>query len=493
MCRMERFGNCDPETKNQEYCIFHKPNKSEEEAREFWEKFFGTFKPKIEEREVDGRKQKVLVFEKPIDAKGFVFPDVPQKPIKVPIGDSKKNFCTRDDCFDFRGAVFKEDVRFDDAVFGHISFYSATFEKEAHFENITMSFEGRKPVFRKTHFKGRAYFNNATLKNVWFQLAVFSGRAEFNGATLINVSFDSAKFKKLAKFEMTTFDGLTRFFNAVFGSSELFKKALNEDIRITVADFTGALFKKTSIFVGSRFWGDVIFDQVIFERTALFAQKNDIATWPMFYGLVSFANCDFRQGISLVTPSGKKDVIKDIEDQIKALFCRDSLTYYYSLREAARVQRLSFEKEGKRDEADQMFVVEMRARRKIRLQQAKARGLRATLWALLINFGEWVLGDFPSNYGTAWRRLLALVMGIIVGNAVPYTIWSHQIYGFPETSNALVRFANALYYSLVTFTTLGYGDMHPTGWLKALSALEALTGAVFMALIVAVIARKWMR
>lgn len=54
-------------------------------------------------------------------------------------------------------------------------------------------------------------------------------------------------------------------------------------------------------------------------------------------------------------------------------------------------------------------------------------------------------------------------------------------------------FLNALYYSLVTFTTLGYGDMHPTGWLKALSAIEALTGAVFMALIVAVIARKWMR
>ncbi|WP_277346957.1 hypothetical protein [Thermococcus sp. 18S1] len=36
-------------------------------------------------------------------------------------------------------------------------------------------------------------------------------------------------------------------------------------------------------------------------------------------------------------------------------------------------------------------------------------------------------------------------------------------------------------------------DMHPTGWLKAISAIEALTGAVFMALIVAVIARKWMR
>ena len=109
------------------------------------------------------------------------------------------------------------------------------------------------------------------------------------------------------------------------------------------------------------------------------------------------------------------------------------------------------------------------------------------------SFLEWLIGDLPSEYGTNWVRLFLFSLLVIIGNALPYAIWSSQINGFPETSNIIVRFANALYYSLVTFTTLGYGDMHPTGWLKALSALEALTGAVFMALIVAVIARKWMR
>jgi len=46
-CALEKYGNCDEETKDQEYCIFHKPNKSGE-AREFYRKFLEKFKPKKE-------------------------------------------------------------------------------------------------------------------------------------------------------------------------------------------------------------------------------------------------------------------------------------------------------------------------------------------------------------------------------------------------------------------------------------------------------------
>ncbi|CAD5244967.1 hypothetical protein [Thermococcus camini] len=76
MCRMAHFGNCDPETADQEYCIFHKPDKTEEEVIEFYRKFLKRFKPKIEEIEVDGEKKKRLVFKEPIDARGYVFPRI---------------------------------------------------------------------------------------------------------------------------------------------------------------------------------------------------------------------------------------------------------------------------------------------------------------------------------------------------------------------------------------------------------------------------------
>jgi hypothetical protein len=37
-----------------------------------------------------------------------------------------------------------------------------------------------------------------------------------------------------------------------------------------------------------------------------------------------------------------------------------------------------------------------------------------------------------------------------------------------------------LYYSIVTFTTLGYGDFYPTGIGRAVAAIEALTGFVVL-------------
>jgi len=42
------------------------------------------------------------------------------------------------------------------------------------------------------------------------------------------------------------------------------------------------------------------------------------------------------------------------------------------------------------------------------------------------------------------------------------------------------------YYSIVTLTTLGYGDITPvTPWAKNLSALEAVIGQVYLTVLVA--------
>jgi Ion channel len=73
----------------------------------------------------------------------------------------------------------------------------------------------------------------------------------------------------------------------------------------------------------------------------------------------------------------------------------------------------------------------------------------------------------------SWAALLA------VGWA--FVFWPHLMGGFllapGLSSSAQGGFVDALYLSLVTLTTLGYGDITPTsGWLKVLVPLEALVG-----------------
>jgi hypothetical protein len=52
---------------------------------------------------------------------------------------------------------------------------------------------------------------------------------------------------------------------------------------------------------------------------------------------------------------------------------------------------------------------------------------------------------------------------------------------------------HSIYYSVVTSTTLGYGDFVPSGSLQVLAAYEALTGALLIAFLTVVFARKCIR
>ena len=54
-------------------------------------------------------------------------------------------------------------------------------------------------------------------------------------------------------------------------------------------------------------------------------------------------------------------------------------------------------------------------------------------------------------------------------------------------------FFSCLYYSVVTFTTLGYGDITPIGISRLIAAIEAFTGAFTIALFVVVFVKKMTR
>jgi voltage-gated potassium channel Kch len=53
--------------------------------------------------------------------------------------------------------------------------------------------------------------------------------------------------------------------------------------------------------------------------------------------------------------------------------------------------------------------------------------------------------------------------------------------------------AYAMYYSIVTFTTLGYGDMVALGWGKGIAAMDAFAGVFLNSMFLLTFAKKMIR
>lgn len=81
---------------------------------------------------------------------------------------------------------------------------------------------------------------------------------------------------------------------------------------------------------------------------------------------------------------------------------------------------------------------------------------------------------------------------ILFNGAVTILIFmfAHSFYGIvyagplPDQTEIARDYANVAYFSVVTFTTLGYGDFQPSEPARLLAALEAMLGYVYLGLLV---------
>jgi len=90
------------------------------------------------------------------------------------------------------------------------------------------------------------------------------------------------------------------------------------------------------------------------------------------------------------------------------------------------------------------------------------------------------------------RRMYLLVQLAALGLLLGMTIWSYSdIYmrlGIVEGSSTVVHDREScLYFSIITFTTVGYGDYHPTHDGRMVAATEALTGYVFFGVFISML------
>jgi hypothetical protein len=79
---------------------------------------------------------------------------------------------------------------------------------------------------------------------------------------------------------------------------------------------------------------------------------------------------------------------------------------------------------------------------------------------------------------------------VIIAYALAYLgVWVD-----PHTGNRMVDLGNSLYFSAITFSTVGYGDFHPTNTIgKVLAASEGLLGIFFTGLFLVTFVKKFAR
>lgn len=109
-------------------------------------------------------------------------------------------------------------------------------------------------------------------------------------------------------------------------------------------------------------------------------------------------------------------------------------------------------------------------------------------------FFYWFLNTFGRitwGYGERPFRTLGVAAVIIVGTAVIYTFAGPRI--LVDGAARSVSFVEALYLSVITFTTVGFGDYLPLGWTRIVAAHEALAGIFLSPLFLVGLTRRFLR
>ena len=108
--------------------------------------------------------------------------------------------------------------------------------------------------------------------------------------------------------------------------------------------------------------------------------------------------------------------------------------------------------------------------------------------------------DLFCGYGEDPLRVVIFSWVLILFSAFFYCFFGlrfggeFQAFSMDQTLQQNINFFfECLYYSVVTFTTLGYGDFIPIGFSRLIAALEAFTGSFTIALFVVVFVKKMTR
>src|SRR5665648_706261 len=424
-----------PTHKESKYCIFHASAE---------EKNVGEFKDALKEY-----VNKIKKEDGDYDFEKFIF-----------IGDIdfKK---------DLNITIFKL-ANFTEATFeGVANFTEATFSRFAYFTEATFS---RVAYFTEATFKGGADFIEATFEEVaHLKEATFKGGANFIEATFkVLAYFKGATFSGVANLSETTFKGQADFTEATFEEVAYFTKATfsgDADFKLKYL-IKGINLLKLKVFSGKKISINVMNGKgkISFKRAYLENIYLDIELVECV--LIDFTDTLFRN-------------TKVEKDKIKNHILQEKEKKFSKAKEIYLLLKNNFHSIGQYEDESWAYKKEKDMERK---SNCHFNTLHKWLWSCFLN-GIFGYGIQPSKVIMSAILIITLFSFLFMNPGISNIVGIEEI-----TSN---NFFDCLYFSTITFTTLGYGDFRPLEGLgRFLAGSEAFIGAFMMALFVYTFARR---
>src|SRR5665648_1047690 len=310
--------------------------------------------------------------------------------------------------YDFEKFIFIGDIDFKKdlniTIFKLANFTEATFEGVANFTEAT--------------FSRFAYFTEATFSRVaYFTEATFKGQADFTEAT----------FEEVAYFIEATFKGGANFIEATFEGDADFKlKYLIKGINLLkLKVFSG---KKISINVMNG-KGKISFKRAYLENIYLDIELVECV-------LIDFTDTLFRN-------------TKVEKDKIKNHILQEKEKKFSKAKEIYLLLKNNFHSIGQYEDESWAYKKEKDMERK---SNCHFNTLHKWLWSCFLN-GIFGYGIQPSKVIMSAILIITLFSFLFMNPGISNIVGIEEI-----TSN---NFFDCLYFSTITFTTLGYGDFRP--------------------------------
>ena len=302
-------------------------------------------------------------------------------------------------------------------------------------------------LFGSATFKGNTAFNSTTfVRNVEFVGATFNEYANFNSATFSRgAEFTDATLNGNAEFIGTTFSGDVSFKSTRFNGYVYFRSATFG----TSVDFTDATMNGATDFIEATFTVEARFHRTSMARPA------------------SFEGVRFRE--NTVTAGLWNNVASRIIRFLPKKVVTDFLQF-----DTGSIMDGSSNPFLKRYIDDEQWIESWR-------QSIWWREAVFILWEITSHCGRSI------GLWAFWSAVIALVFGIIYSRLLSDSI----AFSVERLRGEKPGFWGCLYYSVVTLTTLGFGDIVPlTNRARLAVGIEVGLGYIMLGGLVSIFANK---